>query len=609
MKKLIFCFTFFIYLFVVTSFFIYLPGDASAAHGVSIDGKLKYSPGFKKFDYASEKAEKGGAIVLHDLGSFDKMNPFTLKGTAPLGLNFFVFETLSVSSLDEPFAQYGLIAKNIELAEDKLSVTFTLDKNARFSDGTPVTPEDVKFTLDILKSDLAHPSYQIYLQDITDAEIIDSRKLKMNFARKNRELHMIASQLPVLSRSFFQKYSFDSSGAVDSDVMVFPVGSGPYVIDKVVPGKSIRYRRNQDYWAKDHAARKGLFNFDSISVEYYQDQIVSVEALKAGEFDFMAINIAKQWERDLNGQAFASGKLIKKKYPHHNNAGMQGFVFNTRRKIFQDPRIRKSLGYALDFEWTNRSLFFDQYTRSNSYFSNSNLAASGLPGKRELELLIPFKDSLPQEVFSEALQAPTTDVPGGLRTNLKIAATILQDAGWNIKDGIRQNRQGETLSFEILLASPSFERVMAPFVKNLKKIGVKATYRTVDMALYEDSIKRFDYDMVVNVFGQSQSPGNEQRGMWHSMAADKHGSRNLAGVSDSAVDKLVDSIIYAETQEGLTAACQALDRVLWHNYYVIPNWYLGSHRLVYNSRFRQPAILPLYYDPYQFLMTWWDGTL
>ncbi len=608
MKKLSFYFRCLQYCLVLCLGCFYGVLEAHGAHGVSIDGKLKYQPGFKQFDYVSEEAKKGGSLVLHALGSFDKMNPFTLKGSAPLGLNYFVFETLTVASLDEPFVQYGLIAKDIELAEDQLSLVFTLDEKAKFSDGTPITPEDVKFTLDTLKSDQAHPFYQIYLQDIKGADILDDRKIRFNFSVKNRELHMIASMLPVLPRSFYQKYPFKSAGTEKNGSLVFPSGSGPYVIEKVNPGKSIRYRRNDAYWAKDHPVRKGQFNFDSVTVEYYKDQIVSVEAFKAGEFDFMAVNIAKQWQRDLNGQGFSSGKLVKKRFSHKNNAGMQGFVFNSRRDFFKDPMVRKALGYALDFEWINKTLFFDQYTRSSSYFSNSSLAASGLPDKDELKLLTPFKDQLPQEVFSKPLLAPTTTPPANMRANLRLAAKILKNAGWNIKNGVREDSQGNKLSFEILLASPSFERVMAPFVKNLKKIGIKASYRTVDIALYEDRVKRFDFDMVVNVFGQSQSPGNEQRDMWHSVAASRNGSRNLAGVSSPVVDKLVESIIYAETQEELTASCKALDRVLWHSYYVIPNWYLGSHRLAYSARFRQPDNLPVYYDPHQLLMTWWDDS-
>lgn len=603
-RMLMYKFKFVIYLTILSSFLFFTCEDLLAAHGVSIDGILKYKEGFTRFEYTSEKAFIGGNLTLHDLGGFDKLNPFTLKGIAPFGLEMFIFETLAVSSLDEPFAEYGLIAKDIDLAPDKLSVTFTIDENARFSDGSEITPEDVKFSLDILKSDKAHPSYQIYLQDISRAEILDSHRIRFHFARKNRELHMIAAQLPVMSKSFYDKHPFISSNG--KDAMVPPVGSGPYIVTDINPGKSISYKRNLKYWANNHPTRKGMFNFENITVKYFKDQIVSVEAFKAGEYDFMVVNIAKQWQRDMKGRSFQNGKLIKKLFPHKNNAGMQGFVFNTRKSIFKDPTVRKALGYALDFEWINKTIFFNQYTRSNSYFSNSTLAAKGIPKGKELELLEQFRSQLPAEIFTTPLQAPSTTKPNSLRSNLRIADELLTRAGWNIKNGIRTNEKGDPFKFEILLAQPSFERVMAPFVKNLKKLGISADYRTVDVALYEDRVKRFDFDMVVTVFGQSQSPGNEQRNYWHSDSAKRDGSYNLAGVSDPIVDKLIDAVIYSKTQEELTAACKALDRVLWYGYYVVPNWYLNSHRIAYSNHFQYPEKLPLYYNPYQLLMTWWE---
>ncbi|MCL7488941.1 MAG: extracellular solute-binding protein [Desulfobulbaceae bacterium] len=586
--------------------FFFFPVQVFGAHGISIDGKLKYPPDFTRFDYVSPDAVKGGKLTMHDLGSFDKMNPFTLKGQEPAGLTAFVFETLAISSLDEPFAEYGLLAKDIELAEDRMSVTFTLNELARFSDGSPVTVEDVKYSLEKLKSNDAHPQYQIYMKDITEAEILDKNRIRFHFARTNRELHMIAAQLPVVSKAFYEKHGFNSDSAAES--ITPPIGSGPYIVDKIVPGKSITYRRNPDYWAKDLPVRTGMYNFDTITIDYYRDQIVSLEAFKAGEFDFMSVNIAKQWARDLDGKLFDSGKLIKELFPHKNNAGMQGFVFNTRKSLFEDSRVREALGLAFDFQWTNKTLFFDQYTRNNSYFSNSILAATGLPGKGELELLEPFRDSLPPEVFAKPLEPPTTEPPSSLRKNLRQAKKLLNEAGWEAKNGGLVNEKGESFSFEILLVSPSFERVMAPYVQNLEKLGIKATYRTIDTALYVDRMKNFDFDMMVSVFGQSQSPGNEQRSYWHSSSADQKGSRNLAGIADPVVDSLVDAIIYATTQEELTSACRALDRVLWYGYYVVPNWYLASHRLAYSSRFRQPETLPLYYSPDQLLMTWWDSS-
>ena len=368
------------------------PSSLYAAHGVSLDGSLKYPAGFDHFDYVEPKAKKGGLLTLHALGSFDKMNPFTLKGSEAFGLfgieNSLIFETLAVGSLDEPFAAYGLIAKDIELAEDKKSVLFTLNEKARFSDGSPVTVEDVKFSLDTLKSDLAHPFYQVYYQDISEAKIEDKEqgKIRFLFSRPNRELHIIASGLPVLNKKFYTEQGFGAEST--GDPMLPPVGSGPYIVKEVNPGKSITYTRNPDYWAVDHPVRKGMFNYDTVTVKYFKDQIVSLEALKAGDFDFMWVNIAKQWQRDLVGRPYRQGKLIKKTFPHKNNQGMQGFVFNTRKDLFADRKVRQALGLAFDFEWTNNALFFNQYTRSNSYFSNSELAATGLPGEAELPKMI-----------------------------------------------------------------------------------------------------------------------------------------------------------------------------------------------------------------------------
>ncbi|WP_339133967.1 MAG: extracellular solute-binding protein [Candidatus Electrothrix sp. GW3-4] len=590
------------------------PSSLYAAHGLSLDGSLKYPAGFDHFDYVAPEANKGGLLTLHALGSFDKMNPFTLKGTEAFGLfgieQSLIFETLAVSSLDEPFAAYGLIAKDIELAADKKSVLFTLNKEARFSDGSPVTVEDVKFSLDTLKSDLAHPSYQIYYQDIIGAEIEDKAqgKIRFLFRRPNRELHIIASALPVLNKKFYTEHGFGADGK--GNPMLPPIGSGPYIIKEVNQGKSITYERNPEYWAIDHPTRKGMFNYNTITVKYFKDQIVSLEALKAGDFDFMWINIAKQWQRDLVGRPFEQGKLVKKTFPHKNNQGMQGFVFNTRRELFKNPKVRQALGLAFDFEWTNNALFFNQYTRANSYFSNSELAATGLPSAAELELLNPLKEkypgAIPPEVFTSPLTPPTTTPPNTLRNNLRQAKKLLADQGWQIKDGVLTSADGkQRFAFEILLASPSFERVMAPYVKNLRKLGIKASYRTIDAALYTDRLQNFDFDMTVNVFSQSQSPGNEQRDKWSSAAAIRNGSANLAGIQSPVVDSLVDTLIYAETQEELTASCRALDRVLWYGYYVVPNWYLAYHRLTFSSRFNQPKQLPVYYNPYDLLYTWW----
>jgi len=571
-----------------------------AVHGLAIDNNLKYPAGFTSFDYVSDRAKKGGGIVLHAVGSFDKMNPFTLKGTAPEGLENLVYETLTVASLDEPFSQYGLLAKDIEVSLDQLSVTFTLDENARFSNGTQVTVEDVKFSLEILKSDAVHPFYPYYYADISHAETLDSEKIRFHFKKKNRELPLIAGQIPVLSKAFYEKNEFLSRE------LIAPIGTGPYIVDSFSQGRSIIYKRNENYWAKDHPVRKNMFNFDKIVFKYYKDQTVAVEAFKAGEFDLMLVNIAKQWVRDIDGPKIDEGVVRKQKFPHRNNAGMQGFVMNTRKSIFKDPTVRRAIGLAFDFEWTNKTLFYNQYARSNSFFSNSYLGAVGLPTKAELQLLTPLKDYVPEEVFTSELLPPRTDLSGGVRGNLRAAMQILKERGWILKNGVLENNEGLKLSFEIILVSPTFERVMAAFTDNLKKIGIEASYRTIDSALYTEKINNFDFDMCVYVYGQSQSPGNEQRNFWHSAAADSKGSRNLAGIKNKAVDQLIDKIIYATSREELTAASKALDRVLWFGYYLVPNWYLDGHRIAYHDKFEIPDEIPTYYNYMSFLLTWWS---
>lgn len=572
-----------------------------ASHGVSIDGVLKYPKDFSQFSYSSEGAQKGGRLVLHNIGSFDKLNPFTLKGEAPYGLENLVYEPLAVSSLDEPFSLYGLLAEDIAIAEDQKSVIFTLNGNAKFSDSSPVTAEDVAYTLDILKSDKSHPYYQYYYHDIISSEILGPRRIQLNFSQPNRELHLIAAQIRILPKKHHKNNGFGDVSGVDE--MNNLVGSGPYVVSKVNMGKNIVYTRNTNYWAVDHPTRKGMYNFDEIVIKYYKDQVVALEAFKAGEFDFLSVNIAKQWARDMDGPKFTSGAIIKKTFPHSNNAGMQGFVMNTRREIFKDPLVRRSLGLAFDFEWTNKALFYDQYTRSKSFFSNSYLAAEGVPSGLELKYLLPYKDQLPLEVFETPLSAPTTEGKYGIRGNLREAKRLLSEAGWTVKDGVLVDERGKEFTFDIVLVSSAFERVMAGFVKNLEKLGMRVNYRTIDSALYVERLKSYDYDMIVSTYGQSQSPGNEQRNFWHSSTVDTIGGYNYAGVNSQIVDDLVEKVIYSENREELIASCRALDRVLWYGYYLVPNWYLAVHRLAYHNKFVIPEKNPVYYNPFQLLMT------
>lgn len=593
------------YLVIAAGWLLSLVAGATpgyAAYGLSLDGKLKYPEGFQQFAYTSPEAKKGGKLVLHSIGAFDKLNPFTLKGEAAEAIETLVFDTLGEKSLDEPFAVYGLIAKDIAVAEDGLSVVYTLNADARFSDGTPVTVEDIAYSLATLKGPTVHPLYPYYYRDISGSEILDKTRIRFNFSQKNRELPMIASEIPIFSKRSFAEWENDQA---KGSHLRPPLGSGPYVVGKVIQGKAITYQRNPDYWAKNHPARKGMYNFDTITVEYYKDQIVALEAFKAGEFDVLPVNIAKQWARDMVGPRFESGELVKKLFPHANNAGMQGFLMNTRRPMFQDRLVRQAVGLALDFEWTNASLFYGQYTRADSFFSNSYLAAKGLPEGLELQYLDVYRDILPPEVFATPLGAPVVEGKSGLRSNLRKAKTLLEAAGYTVKNGTLINSAGERLSFEITLVSPTFERVMAAFVGNLDKLGMKVTYRTIDSTLYAERLKNFDFDMIVVSYGQSQSPGNEQRNYWSSEAADQPGSNNYAGIKSKAVDGLVDRIIYAKDQTELAAACKALDRVLWYGYYLVPNWYMSGYRIAFRDKFSQPKVLPDYYSPTHLFLTWW----
>ncbi|MCW8841274.1 MAG: extracellular solute-binding protein [Gammaproteobacteria bacterium] len=574
-------------------------GQATAAAAQAMGYEPKYPDGFAHFDYVNPEAPRSGKLDLGVFGSFDSLNPYTLKGQAAAGLGQLMFETLMVSSLDEPFSQYGLLADEVELAEDKLSVTYHLNPEARFNDGSPVLAEDVVFSFETLR-DEGHPQYRIYWSDITGASAVDARTVRFDFARVNPELHLIAGQIPVFSRNWVGDNAFGRMALEQ------PVTSGPYLIEKYELGKYITYRRNPDYWGKELNVRRGMFNFERITYKFYRDFTVMLEGFKAGEFDFIHEYNSKKWARDYIGPKFRSGEIIKQELPHSNNAGMQGFIFNLRRPLFQDIRVRQALTLALDFEWSNRNLFYNQYERNDSYFSNSELAARGKPDEAERKLLEPFRDRLPPELFEGPWQPPSTALPGSLRENLRQARALLQEAGWGYRDGALRNDRGEPLQISIILRQKGFERIVAPFARNLAKLGVIVEYRTVDSALYQRRMDTFDFDMVVAGFGQSQSPGNELMSMFHSSSADKEGSFNLMGISDPVVDALVEEVIYAEDREALVTAVHALDRVLLYGNYLIPHWYIGNHRVAWWDRFGRPQTLPLYYDPVNWMLaTWW----
>lgn len=575
-------------------------GNATAAPALALGYEPKYPPGFAHFDYVNPQAPKGGRLTLAADGSFDSLNPFLLKGLPAEGLGELVFESLLQKSLDEPFSMYGLLAEDVELAEDGLSVTFRLRPEARFSDGSPVTPEDVKFSFETLRSEQAHPQYRFYWADIDACQVLGARTVRFTFKRRNPELHLIVGEIPIFSRAWVGEQPFDEV------VTAKPIASGPYVVDDYKPGKTITYRRNPDYWAQGLNVRRGMFNWDEVVFKYYKDRTVSLEAFKAGEFEFFYENNSKRWARDYTGPRFESGEIIKTELPHSNNAGMQGFIINTRRPLFRDVRVRRALTLAMDFHWSNRNLFYGQYQRCDSYFSNSPLAARGLPTGDELALLEPFRDQLPEEVFTREWKPPTSPDAMALRENLIEAKRLLEDAGWHYRDGALRNAAGEPFRFEIMLAARGFERIMAPYVYNLSKLGIQATYRTIDISLYQRRADTFDFDMMVVNYAQSQSPGNELMNTFHSSAAEREGSRNYMGVQDPVVDALIEKIIFAPDREHLVTAARALDRVLLWGEYLVPNWYIGSHRIAYWDRFGHPETLPLYYDVTSWMLrSWW----
>ncbi len=571
-------------------------GKATVGHGMSMYGDLKYGPRFKHFDYASPVAPKGGDVKLAAVGTFDNLNPFILKGMSVTGIGA-TFDTLMVQSNDEPFSQYGLVAEIIEAPPDRSWVAYTLRPEARFHDGSPITVEDVIWTLETLRTK-GHPFYRAYYAKVAKAEKIGDRKVKFSFSPgENRELPLIVGQMPVLSRAYWSKHDFEKT------TLEPPLGSGPYKVESVSPGRSIIYRRVKGYWAAELPVNVGRNNFDSIRYDYYRDTTVALEAFKAGEYDFRQENVAKNWATAYDVPAVSRGLIKKEAIRNEVPTGMQAFVYNTRRPVFQDARVRQALAHAFDFEWTNKNLFYGAYTRTNSYFSNSELASSGLPGSEELKILEPFRGKIPDEVFTKEYRPPVTDGTGNIRENLQTALALLKDAGWVVRGQKLVNaKSGEPMSFEILLGEPVWERITLPFVKNLERLGISARVRTVDSAQYQKREEDFDFDMTVAVWGESLSPGNEQRDHWTSEAARVRGSRNLAGISSPVVDKLVDLVVSAPDRPSLVARIRALDRVLLWGHYVIPHWHIQAFRVAYWNRFDRPKISPKYALGFE---SWW----
>ena len=571
--------------------------QAPVSKGIAMHGSPRYGWNFKNFDYANPDAPKGGTLKMSAYGSFDTFNPYVIKGVAADGIGL-LFDTLTVESADEPFSEYGLIAETIEMPKDRSWVAFNINRKARFSDGTPITAQDVVFSFNMLKTK-GLPMYRYYYGNVEEVTADKPMRVLFKFKKgDNRELPLILGQMPVLSEKYWKDKDF-SATTLDKIV-----GSGPYKIADFETGRYVVYERNPDYWAKDLPPVKGFYNFDKIRYDYYRDATVAVEGFKSAAFDVRVENEAKKWVSAYNGFSQKDG-LIKKSFDHFLPSGMQGFVFNTRRPIFADRKVRQALGMVFDFEWSNRNLFYGLYKRTQSYFDNSELAAKGLPKGDELKLLERYKEKLLPEVFKEVFTLEQTSGDGNIRPQMEKAFALLEEAGWTIQDGVLKNAKGEPFSFEILIDSASsgaWERIILPYIRNLKRLGITATLRTVDTTQYKNRLDSFDYDMIVYVWGQSTSPGNEQRYFWGSAAADASGSQNYAGIKNQVVDELIEKVIEASDRKKLVAAVKALDRVLLWEYYVVPHWYIPAVRLVYWDKFGmldEPVMKGVQ------MMTWW----
>ncbi|QYX53421.1 extracellular solute-binding protein [Pseudomonas sp. S07E 245] len=573
-----------------------LPVLAAPQHALTLyDEPPKYPASFKHFDYVNPDAPKGGTFRQSGFGGFDSLNPFINKGVAAENVGS-IYDTLMRQSLDEPFTEYGLVAGKIEKAPDNSWVRFYLRPEARFHDGHPMRADDVVWTFNTLVSQGA-PLYKVYYGDVAEVIAEDPLKVLFKFKHKNnRELPLILGQLPVLPKHWYENREFNRGN------LEIPLGSGPYRVAEVKAGRSVRFERVKDYWAKDLPINRGMFNFDVMTFDYYRDSTVALEALKAGQFDYNLEMAAKNWANAYNVPAVREGRLIKEELPNGNPTGMQGFVFNLRKPMFQDVRVRKALSLLLDYEWTNKQLFNGAYTRTSSYFENSDMAANQPATPDELKILEPLRGKIPEQAFTEVFKNPVSDGSGMIREQQRQAYKFLQEAGWKIVDDKMVDAQGKPVVIEFLLAQTEFERVLLPFKRNLADLGIELTLRRVEVPQYINRLRSRDFDMIVSGFPQSSSPGNEQREFWTSGAADNPGSRNFIGLRDPAIDQLVEQLINADSRQSLINHARALDRVLQWGYYVIPNWHIKTWRVAYWNHIGHPKVSPKYDVG---IDTWW----
>ncbi|XAH21154.1 extracellular solute-binding protein [Xylophilus sp. GW821-FHT01B05] len=579
-----------------------------AAHGYALWDDLKYAPGFKAFDYVDVDAPKGGELRLvsnQRYSTFDKYNPFTIKGAPPAYLDSMLFESLLAGSMDETASGYGLLAEDVTVAPDRLSVTFKLRPEARFHNGMLVEAADVKHSYDTLIGPYTSPGYKTLLQEVDGCDVIDARTVRFRFRTPNRELPLTVGGLPIFSRAWGMENG--KAKPFDQVVMDIPIGSGAYKIGPVAFGKDITYVRDPNYWGRNLPVNVGSHNFDRITVKIYRDNTARLEALKAGEFDLMSFYSAGDWARRVNGRRFDTGELVKREFPHRKPAGFQSYVLNSRRDKLSDPRVREALGLALDYEWMNRQMFYGGYPRVRDLFGNTDCAAEGLPSAEEKSLLEPLRGKIPDAAFGPMYEPPVTEGAGhSLRDNLRRARELMKQAGWEYRNGALRNAKNEPMVLEYLDSKEGGARTVTPWVRALEKLGITLNFASVDFALYQERLDRFQFDITTINFPGTNNPGQSLLEIFGSKAAKTESSGNYMGVSSPAVDALLKDIVSAHTKAELLPACRALDRVIMHSHYLIPQWTLTSHRLVYNDwrlAFKSP--MPPYANAEEWVMNFW----
>ena len=581
-----------------------LAAPSQGAHAYAQFGDIKYGPNFRNFSYVNPSAPKGGEIRMVPPTrptNFDKFNPFTLRGTAPYGIAGLMVESLLVGNSEEPTTSYGLLADDVQVAPDRLSASFRISEKARFHDASPVLAADVVHSFTQLTGKLAAPQYRTIYAEVKAAVAVSDRVVRFDFATPNPELPLVVGGMPVFSQRWGGGKPFDKI------VSEPPMGSGPYKLASLAMGRDITYVRDPGYWGRDVPARVGHFNFDRITFKIYLDETSRFEGLKAGEYDFLREFISRNWARQYTGKQFKSGELTKRAFENRNPGDFQGYVFNLRKPKFQDVRVRRAIGLAMDFEWMNRQLFYGIYKRVNGYFPNSEFHAEGLPKADELALLEPLRDKLGPSVFGAVPVSPSTTPPGSLRENLRQAQALLKEAGWTYRDGALRNAAGEAFTLEFLNDQPSLIRVVGPFQKALEKLGITMTYRVVDFSLAKQKMDAFDFEVTTTRLPGSTAPGGELLERFGSDAAKTPGSSNIWGIADPAIDALLQKIVSSTTRPQLAAATRALDRVLTHGFYSVPQYYGDAFLIGYRpGRFVLPAVIPPYYQADSWAMsTWW----